>query len=212
MNKKQRWIGSILGAGLALGLLLPAGAQTTEREKGSDTQKPVVNSYDKRPDPRGQNQSIDSAQYEDELDKTENVPTYNKTPDPSGKNQDLDSERYRQDNSLNSDEGKDGNEVSQTVEPEPARGDGQKPVVRTYENVPEAQSNTVRTRANDVSNVEEPALGDDQKPVVPTYDKRPDPKGDAQKLDAVRYEQENDANNGRPAELQMKVLEGSVEE
>lgn len=130
MRKRHTWKGAILGAGLALvASFLPADAQSTNHK--GDTQKPVVSTYDKRPDPSGDNQKLDAVRYD--------------------------------------------------------------------------QNNA----DNDVSST---SSADEQKPVVNTYDKRPDPQGDAQKLDAVRYEQNNDANDGRPSELRMRVLEGSVEE
>lgn len=86
------------------------------------------------------------------------------------------------------------------------RGDSQKPVLPTYDSVPPAQSTIER----DVSTLEE-NRGDSQKPVVPTYDKKPDPSGDAQKLDAVRYQEQNEANDGRGSELEMNVVEGEVD-
>jgi hypothetical protein len=143
MKKIQTCKGALLAAGLALALLAPASAQTQDPAPRGDSQKPVVNTYDKRPD-------------------------------PSGKNQDLEA--------------------------------------TTYDGLPGAQSTTTAPSQNDVSNTEKPKLGDDQKPVVPSYDKRPDPKGDAQKLDAVRYDQQNEDNDGKASELEMNVLEGAVEE
>jgi hypothetical protein len=212
MNKRNTLIGGLL----AFGLLLPAAAQSDATHRG-DSQKPVVSTYDKRPDPSGQNQSLDSATYDLTEDRTQNVPTYNKRPDPSGDNQKIDSTRYRQenpDNGAGKRSDRDGG-VSQVALPEQDashRGDTEKTVLPTYDNPPQAQSNTARTRPNDVSNLEEPQLGDSEKPVVPTYDKRPDPSGDNQKLDATRYDQENEDNNGQPGQLQMKVLEGGVVE
>ncbi len=76
------------------------------------------------------------------------------------------------------------------------RGDREKPVVPTYNNVPPSQSNVKSPRANDVSSVRDLEIGDDQKPVVTTYDKRPDPEGDEQDLDSVRYQESNEANDG----------------
>jgi hypothetical protein len=203
MSRRKTFLASVMTAGLAVALFAPSDAQTSGRVRGSDSQKPVVSTYNKAPDPRGRNQDIDTASYEEPADRTVNPPTYNKTPDPSGANQDIDAARYKTDSS--------GNEPSQAGDASD-RGDDQKPVVRTYDNPPEAQSNTVTTRPNDVSSVDEPHLGDTEKPVIPTYDKRPDPKGEAQKLDAVRYDQENHANDGQPGELQMRVIEGAVEE
>lgn len=129
MRKRHTWKGAVLGAGLALiASFVPADAQSASHP--GDSQKPVISTYDKRPDPSGQNQKLDAVRYQ--------------------------------------------------------------------------QSN----RDNDVSTTTQ---GDEQKPVVDTYDKKPDPKGDNQKLDSVRYDQQNEANDGRGTELQMKVLEGSVE-
>lgn len=93
----------------------------------------------------------------------------------------------------------------------PDRGDTQKPVLRTYNRVPEAQntSATPSPSGDDVADdggIDE-RRGDHQKPVVPTYDKTPDPDGDSQDLDAIRYEQNNEANDGREPRLQMRVLE-----
>ena len=125
MKKRQTWKGAVVAAGLALiTMLAPAGAQTDVPAKRGDSQKPVVDTYNKQPDPSGKNQDFDAA-------------TYEKAPDPQG---------------------------------------------------------------------------EDQKPDAATYNKKPDPSGVNQKLDALRYDQDNDASDGLPAELQMKVLEGSVEE
>jgi hypothetical protein len=176
MKKRLTWKGAVAAAGLALiTMLAPAGAQTDVPAKRGDSQEPVVDTYNKQPDPSGKNQDFDAA-------------TYEKAPDPQGEDR-----------------------------PSPApeqtkRGDSQKPPLDTYDDVPEAQSSVEKPSQNDVSDLEKPRLGDEQKPVVPSYDKRPDPKGESQKFDAVRYEQDNDANDGLPAELQMKVLEGSVKE
>lgn len=90
------------------------------------------------------------------------------------------------------------------VQSEFERGDREKPVVPTYNNVPPSQTNVKRPRANDVSNVRDLEIGDEQKPVVPTYDKRPNPEGDAQKLDSTRYQEYNEANDGlRPEEREQ---------
>ena len=210
MRKRHTWKGAVLGAGLALiASFVPAGAQSADHP--GDTQKPVVTTYDKRPDPKGENQKIDALRYEqsnpindisttkgDEQKPVTN--TYDKKPDPKGDNQKLDSIRYNEQNV-------DSEGAKVAPNGELKDGDKQKTPLSTYTSPPASQS----TRPEDVATVEERA-GDQQKPVVDTYDKRPDPKGDAQKLDAVRYEQQNDANDGRGTELNMKVLEGSVEE
>lgn len=96
-------------------------------------------------------------------------------------------------------------------EEEPQGGERQKPVVPTYDGIPPAQ-NTQRPDPNDVSNTEEPRRGDSQKPVVPTYDKKPDPRGEAQKFDAIRYQEQNEANDGRATELEMNVIEEAERE
>lgn len=210
MRKRHTWKGAVLGAGLALvASFMPADAQSATHK--GDSQKPVINTYDKRPDPSGENQKIDAIRYEQNNpvndvstskgdEQKPVVDTYDKRPDPSGDNQKIDAIRYDQENVDNSDE-------RLSPDGDLKRGDDQKTSLSTYDSPPAAQS----TRAEDVATVEEQP-GDQQKPVVNTYDKRPDPSGEAQKLDAVRYEQSNEANDGRPSELQMRVPEGSVEE
>lgn len=251
MKKNTTWKVAVLGAGLALvAALSPVGAQQQDptNTRRGDTQKPVLNTYDSRPQP--QYQDVDAATYEKSADpkgqnQGQDAATYEKQPDPSGDNQKLPATRYDEQNEAN------GKEVSQVVETrkpvvtptrkempaaspevqparpevqpaqpevepgagEPVRGDSQKSNLPTYNGIPQSQGIKDQPAQNDVSNVEgKPGIGDSQKPVVNSYDKRPDPKGEAQKLDATRYLEQNVDNDGRPGELQMRVIEGSVEE
>ena len=73
---------------------------------------------------------------------------------------------------------------------EPTTSSNAKPALSTYEEKPPAQ---VQPHLVDVSNVE--AIGDED--VIPTYNKKPNASGDAQKLDLIRYEEANEANDGR---------------
>jgi hypothetical protein len=210
MKKRPNWQGAVLATAVAMITLVgPASGQ--QAEPTGDRQKPVINTYDKRPDPSGDNQKLDAVRYQEsnrdnDVSNSERqkpvINTYDKRPDPSGDNQKLDAERYHEDHPDN-----DGHGV--TPEGEDKRGDSQKESLSTYHGRPGAQG---QPSQNDVSNLEAPRSGDSQKPVVPTYDKRPDPKGNNQKLDAVRYQENNEANDGRELELQMRVLEGSVVE
>lgn len=215
MKKRLSWKGAVLATAVAVATTLtPASAQMGPPDDG---QKSVVNTYDKRPDPSGDNQKLDAVRYEqtnrDNAARNATgdrqkpvVDTYDKQPDPSGDNQKLEAERYREDHPDN-----DAHGVTPDGEKKP--GDSKKESLSTYHGRPGAQSTaTERPSQNDVSSLETPMLGDREKPVLPSYDKRPDPSGDAQRFDAVRYNEENDANNGRSLELQMRVLEGSVVE
>lgn len=72
---------------------------------------------------------------------------------------------------------------AQPAQIEPANSPAQierqetQPVIRTYEKFPDPS-------------------GQDQDFEVSTYDKVPDPDGDAQGLDYVRYQEQNEANDG----------------
>ncbi len=222
--------------------LVPAAAQQQDptNTRRGDTQKPVLNTYDTRPAP--QYQDVDAATYEKSPDpqgkeQGQDAATYEKQPDPSGRNQDLPATRYEEENEANGKEvsqvvetrkpvvetGKEVPEARPEVQPaqpevepgigEPKRGDSQKGTLPTYNSVPPSQGIKDQPAQNDVSNVEgKPGIGDKQKPVVNSYDKRPDPKGEAQKLDATRYNEQNVDNDGQPGQLQMRVIEGSVQE
>jgi hypothetical protein len=69
MKKRQTWKGAVAAAGLALiTVLAPAGAQTEAPGKRGDSQKPVVDTYNKKPDPSGVNQKLDAVRYQQEND------------------------------------------------------------------------------------------------------------------------------------------------
>lgn len=187
--------------------------------------------YEKAPDPSGQNQSRDAATYEKRPDpsgRNQDRPAtrYEEKNEANGKEVSQVVEPRKPVVETRKPVVETGKEVPEArpevrpaqpeVEPgvgEPARGDSQKGTLPTYDSVPPAQGIKDRPAQNDVSNVEgKPAIGDSQKPVVNSYDKRPDPKGEAQSLDATRYLEQNVDNDGRPGELQMRVINGSVQE
>lgn len=77
---------------------IPAAAQPAQAEPANapaqidrQERQPTVRTYEKFPDPQGNDQDLQ-------------VPTYNKKPDPSGKNQSLDFVRYQEQNNANNGE------------------------------------------------------------------------------------------------------------
>ena len=91
---------TILAGGLTTAMLLgiPAAAQPAQAEPADapaqidrQERQPTVRTYEKFPDPQGNDQDLA-------------VPTYNKKPDPSGKNQSLEFVRYDEKNKDNNGE------------------------------------------------------------------------------------------------------------
>ena len=91
---------TILAGGLTTALLLgiPAAAQPAQAEPADapaqierQERQPTVRTYEKFPDPQGDDQDLQ-------------VPTYNKKPDPSGDSQSLDFVRYDEVNKANNGE------------------------------------------------------------------------------------------------------------
>lgn len=83
---------------MAFFLALPSAAQPAQSEPANSpaeldrqVRQPTVRTYDKFPDPSGENQSLDAT-------------TYDKRPDPSGQNQKIDFTRYQEQNKDNNGE------------------------------------------------------------------------------------------------------------
>ena len=97
-NHKNSITRLLAGTALACFLALPSAAQPAQIEPANSpaeldrqVRQPTIRTYDKFPDPSGENQSFE-------------LETYRKTPDPSGENQKLDFTRYQEQNEANNGE------------------------------------------------------------------------------------------------------------
>ena len=88
----------LAGAALACFLALPSAAQPAQSEPANSpaeldrqVRQPTIRTYDKFPDPAGEDQDLD-------------VTTYDKRPDPDGNAQGLDFVRYQEQNDANNGE------------------------------------------------------------------------------------------------------------
>ena len=99
-QKSKISLKTVFAGGLTTALLLgvPAAAQPAQAEPANapaqidrQERQPTVRTYEKFPDPQGNDQDLE-------------VPTYNKKPDPSGKNQSLEFVRYEEQNKANNGE------------------------------------------------------------------------------------------------------------